>query len=158
MSEPLVIGIISDTHNYFDAAIPGHFAGVSQILHAGDIGERRILQQLEAIGPVLAVTGNVDWGGALDRTIPRVQQLEVGGCRIYMTHIGDQPEALIGRLPQPRPDVYICGHSHIPLIEALEGVLFVNPGSAGHARFGRRPSLAKLTIADGKATAELILL
>jgi putative phosphoesterase len=152
----MVIGVISDTHNKFDPAIRTHFAGVSQILHAGDIGERRILQELEAIAPVLAVTGNVDWGGPLDRDVPRSRSITLDGCPIYMTHIVDHPAQLLKRLPEPRPAVYIYGHSHIPLIEEHEAVLFLNPGSAGPGRFGRERSIARLTIMDGKASAELI--
>jgi uncharacterized protein len=152
------IGVISDTHGVFHPAIPEHFAGVAQILHAGDIGKAEIIQRLAEIAPVLAVTGNVDWGGPLDRHHPRVQRLELAGCAIYMTHIGGTPSELQGRLPTPRPDVYICGHSHIPLLQQANEVLFLNPGSAGTRRFGRRPSLAILTIQNGRAAAELILL
>jgi hypothetical protein len=152
------IGVISDTHGVFHPAVPAHFAGVAQILHAGDIGRAEIIQQLEAIAPVVAVTGNVDWGGPLDRQIPRIQRLELEGCSIYMTHIGGTPNELQGRLPTPRPDVYICGHSHIPLLQQQQGVLFLNPGSAGPPRFGRKPSLAILTIEGGTATAEIMML
>jgi putative phosphoesterase len=152
------IGVISDTHGVYHPAIPAHFAGVTQILHAGDIGKAEIIRQLESIAPVLAVTGNVDWGGAIDRQHPRVQQLEIAGCAIYMTHIGGTPNELQGRLPTPRPDVYICGHSHIPLLQRRDEVLFLNPGSAGPPRFGRKPSLAILTIEAGAASAELITL
>jgi uncharacterized protein len=152
------IGVISDTHGVFHRSIPEHFAGVDQILHAGDIGKAEIIQRLAMIAPVLAVTGNVDWGGPLDRQHPRVQRLELAGCAIYMTHIGGTPNELQGRLPTPRPDVYICGHSHLPLLQRQNEVLFLNPGSAGPRRFGRAPSLAILTIADGRAEAKLIML
>jgi putative phosphoesterase len=152
------IGVISDTHGVFHPAIPVHFAGVTQILHAGDIGRAEIIRQLESIAPVLAVTGNVDWGGPLDREHPRVQRLEIEGCAIYMTHIGGTPDELHDRLPTPRPHVYICGHSHIPLLQHRSEVLFLNPGSAGPPRFGRKPSLSILTIEAGVASAELISL
>ncbi|HEY0603070.1 MAG TPA: metallophosphoesterase family protein [Herpetosiphonaceae bacterium] len=152
------IGVISDTHGTFHPAIPEHFAGVEQILHAGDIGKAEIIQRLSEIAPVLAVTGNVDWGGSLERHHPRVHRVELDGCAIYMTHIGGTPKELQGRLPTPRPDVYICGHSHIPLLQHENEVLFLNPGSAGPSRFGRKPSLAILTIEEGAASAELITL
>lgn len=154
----MIIGVISDTHGRFHPAIPQHFAGVDRILHGGDIGSDRIVPWLESIAPVLAVTGNVDWGGPLDRTIPRFQRLEVDGCAIYLTHIGGKPGELRGRLPDPKPDVYICGHSHVALIERDDDVLFLNPGSAGPARFGRKPLLALLRIENGDAKAELIWL
>ena len=154
----MLIGVISDTHGKFHPAIPQHFAGAATILHAGDIGGSTIIPQLEAIAPVLAVTGNVDWGGPLDRHYPRVQQLDIAGCAIYMTHIGGRPGEVHDHLPTPRPNVYICGHSHIALAEQHEDVLYLNPGSAGAPRFGRPPSLARLTIDAGKASAELIWL
>lgn len=152
------IGVISDTHGKFHPAIPEHFAGVERILHAGDIGQRDVLVRLEQIAPVLAVTGNVDWGGPLDREYPRTQRLSVEACTLYMTHIGGKPEELRGRLPLPTPTVYICGHSHIARVEWYDGVLFLNPGAAGAPRFGRQPSLALLTIEQATATTELIWL
>lgn len=152
------IGVISDTHGVFHPAIPEHFGDVEQIWHAGDIGHPSIVDQLAALAPVVAVTGNVDWGRPLDQEHPRIQRLDIDGCLVYITHIGGLPEVMISRLPQPRPRVYICGHSHIPVLEELDGVLFLNPGSAGPPRFGRRPSLARLTIESGIPSAELILL
>lgn len=154
----MIFGVLADTHGRLHPTIPQHFAAVDQILHAGDIGSDDILPRLESIAPVLAVTGNVDWGGPLDRTIPRVQRIKLDGCAIYMTHIGGKPGELRGRLPDPKPDVYICGHSHIALIERHDGVLFLNPGSAGAPRFGRQPSIALLRIEKGRAEAELIRL
>ncbi len=112
---------------------------------------------MEALGPVTAVTGNVDWGGALDRHYRRIEQLELGGYRIFVTHIGDKPIKLAARLPEPRPDIYIYGHSHIPALEHHNGVLFLNPGAAGKPRFGRQPSLALLEL-DAVASAQIILL
>lgn len=154
----MLVGVISDTHGKFHPAIPTHFAGVELILHAGDIGQRAVMTQLEALAPVLAITGNVDWGGLLDRLYPRVQQIELEGQLVYMTHIGGRPQELRGRLPEPKPAVYICGHSHIALLERDDKVLFLNPGSAGAPRFGRKPSLARMTVTPDEITAELIWL
>ena len=154
----MLIGVISDTHGRFHPAIPTHFAGVEHILHAGDIGKVQVMAQLAALAPVTAVTGNVDWGGPLDRDYQRVEQITLGSCRIYMTHIGGRPAKLNQSLPTPTPQVYIFGHSHIALVEELNGVLFLNPGSAGPARFGKQPSLALLTIEDGRPRAEIIWL
>ncbi len=151
------IGVIADTHGYFDPRVLQHFAGVEQIIHAGDIGSPAIVPRLEAIAPVVVVTGNVDWGGPLDRTYRRTELREYAGFRIYLTHIGDHPSNLMAHLPDPRPHVYIYGHSHIPLVEEREGVLFLNPGSAGKPRFGRRPSVAILELGD-QAEAHIISL
>lgn len=150
------IGVISDTHGRFHPAIGQHFRGVEQILHAGDIGNRSIIDQLATIAPVAAVTGNVDWGGPLDQLYPRTECITLADCMVYMTHIGGQPQELMRRLPDPQPQVYIFGHSHIALLEELGDLLFLNPGSAGPARFGRRPSLALLTIECGRPRAEVI--
>jgi putative phosphoesterase len=152
------IGILSDTHGVLHPAVRTHFAGVEHILHAGDIGDQKVIAQLESLAPVSAVTGNVDWGSPLDRRYPRVRSLHLAGCCIYVTHIGAQPEKLVQRLPNPRPDVYIFGHSHVALIECRDDVLFLNPGAAGRPRFGRRPSVALLTITMGMPTAEIVWL
>jgi hypothetical protein len=154
----MLIGVISDTHGRFHPAIPAHFAAVEHILHAGDIGNARVIGLLAAIAPVTAVTGNVDWSGPLDQEYARTERITLGGCDIYMTHIGGRPAKLITTLPTPTPQVCIFGHSHTTLVEELNGVLFLNPGSAGPARFGRQPSLALLTIEDGQPRVEVIAL
>ena len=151
------IGVISDTHGYLDPRVPTHFHAVDHIIHAGDIGNAAVLERLQALAPVTAVTGNVDWGGPLDRTYRRVERLELAGYTIYVTHIGGNPAELVDRLPTPRPHIYIYGHSHIPAIESRDGVLFLNPGAAGKPRFGRKPSVALLELGD-EAVAHLIML
>src|SRR4051794_34735464 len=140
------IGVISDTHGHYNPRVAAHFAGVDHIIHGGDIGSQIIIDRLRSIAPVTAVTGNVDWGGPLDREYRRVQRIELAGYSIYVTHIGDAPAKLLGRLPEPRPDIYIYGHSHISLVERLENVLFLNPGAAGQPRFGRGSSIALLEL------------
>jgi uncharacterized protein len=151
------VGVISDTHGFFNPHLPELFSGVEHIVHAGDIGGESILARLREIAPVTAVTGNVDWGGPLDRGYGRVATVELAGRRIYITHIGDAPARLAGRLPDPRPQVYIYGHSHVPVVEQIEGVLFLNPGAAGRPRFGRRSAVALLHLYD-TPHAELIML
>jgi putative phosphoesterase len=111
---------------------------------------------LEAIAPVIAVHGNVDAGTPLARRFPATQRLVLEGVRIHMTHIGGQPAVLALALPNPRPDVYIFGHSHVALLETRDGVLFLNPGAAGRPRFGGGLSLAILEIADGQAQARIV--
>ncbi|WP_043097244.1 metallophosphoesterase family protein [Kallotenue papyrolyticum] len=152
----MLIGVLSDTHGRFNPAIARHFAGVERIIHAGDIGNEAVLERLKAIAPVTAVTGNVDWGSSLDRQLPRSARLELEGCRIYVTHIGGTPTRLLEHLPEPRPNVYIFGHTHQALLEEHDGVLFLNPGSAGAPRFGLPASLALLRITQGRATAEIV--
>jgi putative phosphoesterase len=106
------IGVISDTHGYLDPRAPAALHGVAQILHAGDIGSPAVVAELEAIAPLTAVQGNVDAGTPLARRFPTTQRLMLEGMRIYITHMGGEPADLARALPEPRPDVYIFGHSH----------------------------------------------
>lgn len=150
------IGVVSDTHGYLDPRAAAALSGVARILHAGDIGDPAIITALESIAPVTAVYGNIDAGTPLARRFPATQQLTVEGVRIYLTHIGDAPERLIAYMAQPRPDVYIFGHSHIALLETRDGVLFLNPGAAGRRRFGRGVSAALLDLENGRAQARIV--
>jgi putative phosphoesterase len=150
------IGVISDTHGYLDPRALTALQGVAQILHAGDIGSPAIVDQLEAIAPVQAVHGNVDAGTPLARRFPATQRLVIEGVRVHMTHIGGQPAALARALPDPRPDVYIFGHSHVALLEAVDGVLFLNPGAAGRPRFGGGLSVALLDVEAGRAKGLIV--
>jgi putative phosphoesterase len=153
----MLVGVVSDTHGFFDPRVVRYLAGVEHIIHAGDIGGQAILERLRDLAPVTAVTGNVDWGGPLDQRVHRVERLDLAGFQVYITHIGAPPPQLVLRLPEPRPQVYIYGHSHIPLVEQREGVLFLNPGAAGKPRFGRQPSLALLELGS-EPTARIIRL
>lgn len=140
----LRIGVISDTHNFFDPQIPALFKGVDHILHAGDIGLPRILRQLEIIAPVTAVIGNTDDAGF---GYPPTATVCLGGRRFLVRHIVDPHapgEALEKRLRHDRPDVVVFGHTHLPFCEHRASVLFFNPGAAGRARFGLSRTLAVL--------------
>lgn len=144
------IGVISDTHSVLDAKVYDIFAGVQLILHAGDIGREDLLTELEAIAPVLAVSGNVD--GAPARGRPLSQQFESPAGRIAMTH-GHLPVAssgnkqtLVTHFYAFHPNIIIFGHSHIPFLEEYEGVTLFNPGSAGHARWGKGPTVGLITV------------
>lgn len=149
--------MISDTHGKYDERVDRLFVGATHIIHAGDIGPARppIIARLELIAPVTAVTGNIDWNTALD-IYPLNVEIALGGVRIFVQHIGGKPEHFGRELPASRPMVAICGHSHIPLVETYQGVLFVNPGSASQARFGTEPTVAFLDIEDGQAKAEIV--
>jgi len=152
------IGVISDTHGYLDPRAVVALQGVARILHAGDIGSPAIIDALEAIAPVDAVQGNVDLGTLLARRYPASRQMLVEDVLIHMTHIGGQPTELVHALPQPKPNVYIFGHSHVALLETLSGVLFLNPGAAGRPRFGGELSVAILDVEAGRATARIVRL
>lgn len=154
----MIIGVLSDTHGSLHPGVVPLFrdAHVEAILHAGDVGRYEVLEQLAELAPVHAVRGNVDVEGNVAR-LPEEVRLEWEGVSIYMTHIGDKPHAWLPRLATPCPQVAICGHSHISLLETQEGVLFLNPGAAGtRPRFRSPLSAALLKLEEGVASAEII--
>ena len=151
-----VIGLISDTHGLLRAGVHEALAGVSLILHAGDVGGDDILDELKLIAPVQAVFGNCDapWlpGFAAERV------LEVEGVRIHVSHGHElgrpRPEKLAAAYPGF--DVLVYGHTHRQVIERVGDVLVVNPGAAGARRFDLSASVARLTIVDGRAEVVLV--
>jgi uncharacterized protein len=148
---PVRIGIISDTHNLVRPAAKLALAGVTRILHAGDICDRDVLDELATIAPVTAVRGNND-RGAWAESIRSSEAVEIGSVSIYMLH--DLSELDL----DPRSAgfrVVISGHSHRPAMREKDGVLFVNPGSAGPRRFSLPVSLAFIEIVAGTVSARL---
>jgi putative phosphoesterase len=143
------IGLISDTHGLLRPQALAALAGVERIIHAGDIGNAAVLDALAAIAPVDVVRGNNDTG-AWAAAIPHDVTLEYGGLRIYLLH--DLKE-LKGRMPPVQ--VVIAGHSHKPLVQEQDGVLRINPGSAGPRRFKLPVTVGLLEIVDGRATATI---
>jgi uncharacterized protein len=138
------IGIISDTHGLLRPAAIEHLAGSDYIIHAGDIGAPGVIDRLREIAPITAIRGNVDAGGWANE-YPDTELVVLGGRAFYVLHnlkdIKLDPAAL-------GIDVVVSGHSHRPKIEAKDGVLYVNPGSAGPRRFKLPIGLACLTISD----------
>jgi len=160
----MTISILSDTHHYFHPDLPRYLAETDLILHAGDIGNLEVLDQLEAIGPeVRAVWGNID-GQAIRQRVPQHQNFTIDGCRFWMTHIGGHPgrwdPAIRPKLFEAPPQVFICGHSHILRIErvaSLNNMLFINPGAAGKQGWHKEKTLLRLQVVSGKpTTAEVI--
>lgn len=151
------IGVISDTHGFFDPKIPGLFAGVEHILHAGDIGPPAIIHELEKIAPVTAVTGNTDSFVPYQET----ELVELDGIRFLVHHIVDPSDAhaaILDRIERQKPDAVIFGHTHKPFAKVREGILFFNPGYAGKRRFDLKRSLAILTTSSGDIAHEWIQL
>jgi putative phosphoesterase len=153
--EPRVIGIISDTHGLVRADVHTALAGVEMILHAGDVGGDDVLDELALIAPIRAVFGNTDAPG--DPRLSQSIELTIGGVSIHVSHgheVGSPtPVKLLERYSA---DVVVFGHTHRPLIAGAGGRLALNPGAAGPRRFDLTPSVARLTIAGGRAKAELI--
>jgi hypothetical protein len=158
MNRPLRIGVISDTHGLFDRAILRHFRGVDRILHAGDIGDGSVLDELRRIAPVTVVSGNVD--GFARSGIAAESLFTLAGRRVAIRHIlyegGRLTKEGAAFLDQERPDICIFGHSHKPAsIWQGERLLF-NPGSAGPKRFSLPRGLGLLTLTDREIRPEHI--
>jgi putative phosphoesterase len=143
------IGLISDTHGLLRQEALAALAGVDRIIHAGDIGNARILEALAAIAPVDAVRGNNDKGPWAE-AVPHSLTLTVDGVAIHLLH--DLKE-LKGALPPAQ--VVIAGHSHKPMVREENGVLLVNPGSAGPRRFKLPVTVGFLLITAGTASATI---
>jgi putative phosphoesterase len=135
------IGIISDTHGLLRPEAERGLTGVDHIIHAGDIGRPEIVEALRRIAPVTAIRGNVD-GGEWAREYPDTKLLRLAGKSIYILHDLKTLQAD----PGAGVDVIISGHSHVPKIDTVGGVLYLNPGSAGRRRFKLPITLATLEV------------
>ena len=153
----MVIGLISDTHSLVRPGVFRALAGVERILHAGDVGGKTVLDELAAIAAIEAVYGNTDPPG--DPHLGAAIVVDVDGISIHVSHgheLGSPtPDTLLARYDA---DVIVYGHTHKPLVERHGSRLVVNPGAAGPRRFDVKPSVARLTIGDGRADVELIWL
>jgi uncharacterized protein len=132
---PTRIGVISDNHGYLDPAVLEVFAGVTHIIHAGDIIDPAILDRLRAVAPVTAVAGNMD-SGEPTSTLPREAVGDVAGVRFLVGHkrkrlLRDLAAGRIGGIPRGElPDLVIYGHDHVPAAAWVDGTLYLDPGSA----------------------------
>ena len=151
---PMRIGLISDTHGLMRPEALNALRGSSHILHAGDIGAPAILEALRAIAPLTVVRGNND-GAAWARAIRDTETVEFGGVAVHVIH---EIALLAGEPIACGFGVVVSSHSHRPMIEPRDGVLYVNPGSAGPRRFTLPVSVGFLEIDGGKATARIELL
>ena len=146
------IGIISDTHGLLRPEALQKLAGCEHIVHAGDIGSPEVLQGLAALAPVTAVRGNNDcdhWA----RHIPHSEVIDFGGALVHVLHDLadiDLDPAAAGFA------VVVAGHTHVPKIELRDGVLYVNPGSAGPRRFKLPVALAVMRLQGLRASAEIV--
>ncbi len=132
---PVRIGVISDNHGYLDPEVLEIFAGVTHIIHAGDIMDPKIIAALEAVAPVTAVSGNLDTSGPT-ADLPTEATGEVGGVRFVVAH---KPKRLLKRLAagkigvgadHARPDLVVWGHLHTPTVIWVDGQVQLNPGTA----------------------------
>ena len=141
------IGVISDTHGFWDPQIPELFEGVDHILHAGDIDSAWILFQLEQIAPVTAVLGNND----CDLTLPEVARKELAGRKFWLQHIVNpraMDDTMVRGLARHQINGVIFGHTHKFFREYIGDILFLHPGYAGRPKLGAERSLALLQVPD----------
>lgn len=149
------IGLLSDTHSWWDDRYLTHFNDCDEIWHAGDIGSMRIIEQLEAHRPVRAVCGNID-GPEVRFRFPEIARFEIERCNVLMKHIGGYPghyDPSIHRIIYKEcPQLFISGHSHIlkVMYDKTVGCLHINPGAAGKQGWHQVRTLVKLTIDKGK--------
>jgi len=147
-----VVGVISDTHGLLRPEAVRALGGVDLIVHAGDIGSPEVMEGLGRLAPVRAVRGNND-RDAWARAYPTTEVVEIGGVSIYLLH--DLADLDL----DPRAAgfaVVISGHSHRPRAERRDGVLYLNPGSAGPRRFDLPIGLARLRIEAGVVGHRLV--
>jgi putative phosphoesterase len=146
------VGLISDTHGLLRPEAVEALSGSDFIIHAGDIGDPKVLEGLSRIAPVKAIRGNVD-RGAWASSLPDTEVLQTGDVFIYVVHnlgeLGLDPGAAGFQ-------AVVSGHSHSPRWREKDGVLFVNPGSAGPRRFSLPVAVGRLLIDGTRVTAELI--
>ena len=149
-----LIGLIADTHGLVRPSVFEALAGVSLILHAGDVGEG-VLEELRVIAPVHAVAGNTD--PVDDPELSPSIEMTRDGVRIHVSHgheIGSPTPAKL--LAAYSADVIVYGHTHKQLVVNADGRWVVNPGAAGQRRFRLQPSVARLSISSGEIAIEIV--
>jgi putative phosphoesterase len=151
-ADAIRIGLISDTHGLVRPEALAALSGCRHILHAGDIDTPAVLERLRGLAPVTAVRGNND-RGPWARSIPECEVVEFGAVSVYVRH--DRAELDIDPAGAGF-QVMVFGHSHQPSIERRDGVLFVNPGSAGPRRFRLPVAVGELLIAGDRVAARII--
>jgi hypothetical protein len=148
----LRIGLVSDTHNLLRPEVLAWLRGSDHILHAGDICGEAVLAELARIAPLTAVRGNNDKGPWAERLRER-ELVQLGGASILVLH----DLADLRRAPDAGgAGTVVTGHSHKPRVEERDGVLYVNPGSAGPRRFSLPISAGELIVEQGRVTARLV--
>ena len=148
------IVLLSDTHSYLDNRILPYLDNIDEIWHAGDIGDNSIVETLEKIAPIKAVYGNID-DHTIRNKLPEILEWETEGMSIMMTHIGGRPpkfeKGIKELLIQKKPKVFICGHSHILLVQYLKELdcLILNPGACGKTGWHKKQTILQFDIENG---------
>lgn len=148
----MIIGVVSDTHGLLRTEAVEALRGSDAIIHAGDVGDASILEILRGVAQVTVVRGNVDRAADV-RDLPETAVLEAGGLSIYVLHDLAQLDL------DPKAAgfaVVVSGHTHQPVVRKRDGVLYLNPGSAGPKRFRLPVSVAELRIENARASARIV--
>ena len=148
------VGVISDTHGLLRREAISALEGAALIIHAGDIGRPEVLARLRGLGPTTAVRGNIDTQGWA-AVLPETASVRVGALRLWVLH---DISRLDVDLAAAGFAAVIHGHSHRPAIEVREGILRINPGSAGPRRFTLPVTVAKLDVSGKSLRAEIVTL
>lgn len=149
------IGLISDTHNCFDEPLRAFLEPVDQVWHAGDFGSIGTADAIAAFRPLTGVYGNCD-GQDVRIVYPYIQNFVCGGMKVLMMHIGGFPgrydHKALQLIEAHRPDIFICGHSHILRVinDKKRNMLVINPGAAGIQGFHNIRTAVRFRIDDGK--------
>lgn len=149
------IGLLSDTHNVLDPRIFDYFKDVDEIWHAGDVGDYKVIEQLEEFKPLVGVYGNID-NTPVRQKFPEFQRISREGVSILMTHIGGK----LGRYSKPliaefkkngAPKLFVCGHSHILMVkyDSRFKMLWVNPGACGNHGFHTVRTILRFELLQG---------
>lgn len=147
--------LLSDTHSYLGSDVKEYIGAVDEIWHAGDIGDTAVSDQLEKVKPFRTVYGNID-GTEIRNSYPLNQSFECEGVKVFMTHIGGYPGRYTKRvkdlLVKEKPDLYICGHSHICKVvrDNSLGLLHMNPGACGVEGFHKFRTMLRFECNDGE--------
>ncbi len=147
---PSRIGVISDTHGLVRPEAPEALRGSDLIIHAGDVGAPEVLERLGSLATVAAVRGNVD-GGAWADELPEEKTIEVAGVRIHVIHNIKALDAVPGGCR-----MVISGHSHKPSVQRRDGIIYLNPGSAGPGRFTLPVAVATIRVNARSLRPELV--
>lgn len=146
------IGIVSDTHGFWDDKIYQYFADCDEVWHAGDIGSEEIIDKLELFKPLRIVFGNID-GSGLRARCKEEMLFDCERLKVYMVHIGgspgNYPAAIKKKIATLKPDIYVCGHSHILRIvsdQTQHNMLHINPGAAGVHGFHQVRTLVRFKV------------
>ncbi len=151
------IGVLSDTHGFLDPKLLEFFKECNEIWHAGDMGNTKIADELEAFKPLCAVYGNID-GNDIRIRHPKEQRKTVKGLDIWMVHIGGYPgnydRAVRERLAASPPGLFISGHSHIlkVIYDKKHKLLHINPGAAGRIGMHKVRTAVRFGIENSKVT------